>query len=287
MSPAAEVLLVVQRELRKSVRSGKGVALLVLSLLGGIGVALVLSFLEAKQHEILAQQMAGLPPEAAAELQARAQRAIVLTLGGGDEELGDALAKAPGALLGAAKATVWLGPALVALLGFDAVSGELQHRTVRYWTIRSRRASFYVGKVLGTWAVVSLLTLLVHAMTWGILVSRGESAGKIVEWGPKLWAVTLPISLVWCAIAQLVGSQFRAPMTSLLTTLACFFGLWIVYLMGVSGRAPLGVWLYPNAFDDWLLHPHLDRVVEALAICVGSAAAYTAAGAAIFGRADV
>ncbi len=203
MSPAAEVVLVAQRELRKNVRSAKGIALLVLSLLGGVVVALVLAWFEKLKRE----KLADLPPEAAVEV----QRQIILQLGDGDQALGDALSKAPGALLGALKVTIWFGPLLVALLGFDAISGELQYRTVRYWTVRTRRASFYVGKVLGLWAVVSALTLLVQVLIWGIVIARGETTGAVVEWGPRLWAVTLPISLVWCGIAQLVGSQFRAP----------------------------------------------------------------------------
>jgi ABC-type transport system involved in multi-copper enzyme maturation permease subunit len=279
VSPAAEVLLVAQRELRKNVRSAKGIVLLGLSILGSVVVALVFAWVEKVKRE----KLAGVPPEAQAEI----QRQIVLQLGEGDEALGDALLKIPGALLGALKVTIWFAPALVALLGFDAISGELQHRTVRFWTIRTRRVTFYVGKVLGLWAVVSSLTLFVQVLTWGIVISRGESAGAVIEWGPRLWIITLPISLVWCAIAQLVGSQFRVPILSLLMTFGCFFVLWIGYLLGASERVPPLLYFYPNVYDTWLLHPHLDRVVEGLAICFGSALAYVAAGAAIFARRDV
>src|ERR1700733_10169129 len=101
MSPAAEVMLVAQRELRKNVRSAKGIALLALSLLGGVVVALVLAWFDKMKRE----KLAGMPPEAAAEV----QRQIILQLGDGDEALGDALAKAPSALLGALKVTVWFG----------------------------------------------------------------------------------------------------------------------------------------------------------------------------------
>lgn len=287
MNPGAEVALVAQRELRKNVRSAKGIVLLVLSLLGGAIVALILAFFEKKKRELIASELASLPPEAAAELTNKIQREIILQLGDGDEALGDALVKAPGALLGALKVTVWFGPLLVALLGFDAISGELQHRTVRYWTVRTRRLSFYVGKVLGLWSVVSLLTLLVHALIWGIVIARGEAAGAVIEWGPRLWAVTLPISLVWCAIAQLVASQFRAPILSLLVTLGSFFVLWIGYVLALSGKVPPLLYLYPNAYDNWLLHPHPDRLFEGLGICLASAAVYVAAGAAVFAKRDV
>jgi ABC-type transport system involved in multi-copper enzyme maturation permease subunit len=287
MNPFAEVLLVIQRELVKNVRSAKGIVLLALSILGGVVVALVLAWVTAKQHELLAERLSSLSPEDAAELTKNVQKQIVLQLGDGDEALGDALSKAPAALLGALKVTVWFGPALIALLGFDAISGELQHRTVRYWTVRSRRVSFYVGKVLGLWAVVSALTLVVHLLIWGIMIARGEPAGAVIEWGPRLWAVTLPISLVWCGIAQLVGSQFRQPILSLLLTFGSFFVLWIGFVAGASGKVPPLLYFYPNAYDTWLLHPHPDRLFEGLGICLASAALYVAAGAAIFARRDV
>lgn len=287
MNPGAEVALVVQRELRKNVRSAKGLVLLGLSLLGGAMVALLLAFLAAKEHEFLAEKLADLPPEAAAELTAKVHHEIVLQLGGGDEALGDLLSKAPGALYGAFKVSVWIAPLLVALLGFDAVSGELQHRTVRYWTVRARRVSFYVGKVLGLWTVVSLLTLLVHVLIWAIVIARGETAGAVIEWGPRLWVATLPLSLVWCAVSQLVASQFRSPILSLLVTLGSFFVLFIAYIAGASGKVPPLLYLYPNTFESWLLHPHPDRLFEGIAICLGSAVLYTGAGAALFARRDV
>ena len=226
MNPAAEVMLVVQRELRKNVRSAKGLVLLGLSLLGGVAVALVLAFVEKMKEE----KLASLPPEAAIEV----QKQIILQLGNGDEALGEALSKAPGALLGALEVTIWLGPMLVALLGFDAISAELQHRSVRYWTVRLRRPSYYVGKVLGLWGVISAVTLMVHLLMWIIVISRGESAGSTIAWGLRLWAVTLPISLVWCAIAQLIASQFRSPILSLLVTFAAFFVIWIGCIASAS-----------------------------------------------------
>jgi ABC-type transport system involved in multi-copper enzyme maturation permease subunit len=279
MSPAVEVALVAQRELRKNVRSAKGIALLVLSLLGGVVVALVLAFLEKLRRE----KFASMSPEQLADV----QRQIIVQLGDGDDTLGDALSKAPAALLGAFKMTVWFGPFLVALLGFDAISGELQHRTVRYWTVRTRRVSFYIGKVLGLWGVVSALTLAVNVLICGVVIARGEAAGLVVEWGPRLWAVTLPMSLVWCAIAQLVSSQFRAPILALLVTLGSFFVVWIAYLAGLSGKAPALVYIYPNFYDNWLLHPHPDRFFEGLGICLLSAMVYIGAGAVAFARRDV
>ena len=133
MSPAIEAFFVARRELRKSVRSAKGIALLVISLAGGVATALLFAWFDKMKRE----KLGSAPPEVVEEL----QRQLVVALGNGDEALGSSLVKAPIALLWASKVTIFLGPLLIAVLGFDAISGELQHRTVRYWTVRARRAS--------------------------------------------------------------------------------------------------------------------------------------------------
>ena len=46
-------------------------------------------------------------------------------------------------------------------------------RRVRYWTLRTRRASYFVGKWLGLWATVSAVTFAMHALIW-IVVHRAR-----------------------------------------------------------------------------------------------------------------
>src|SRR5207249_987603 len=170
--------------------------------------------------------------------------------------------------------TVWLGPLLVAILGFDAVSAEVQHRSVRYWTVRARRWSYMVGKFLGLWAIVSAMTLSMHAFIWILVVARGDATfGTTLAWGLRFWAVTLPISAAWCGIATLVGSLFRSPILALLVTFASFFVLWLAWIIGgVSGAEPM-MYAYPNFYEEWLLSPRIERAGLGLAACVAFAAA--------------
>ena len=69
-----------------------------------------------------------------------------------------------------------LMPAVVLLLGFDSVSAERQHRTVRYWTIRTRRASYIVGKFLGLWATCGIVAL---GYAGGLILVLDIETGKI------------------------------------------------------------------------------------------------------------
>ncbi len=260
MSPAAETLLVAQRELRTNLRSAKGVALLVLSLLGGGLTALLFAHkAQPKPLDLSGTTVTDMAP------------ALIAMLG----------------LQAILAATVWLTPMLVSLIGFDAIAGELQHRSVRYWTVRSRRASFYVGKVIGLWAVVAIVTLFMDALVWLVFLTGVKGAEDVLKIGPLLWLVSLPISLAWSAIASLVGSQFRAPMLALMMTWATFFALFISWVASRAMRIEALGFLYPNFYEDWMMGDDPKKAALGALMCLGLGAIVTTAGAFAFARRDV
>jgi hypothetical protein len=141
-----EVGLVTGREMKKNLRGVKGIILLALSLIGGTLTALLLvSYFQ--------RELADVPPEMLREAQKK-----IFTNAFHDAATGEYLADAPLALVMMLNLCVWLAPALIWLAGFDAISGEVQHRTIRYWSIRTRRTSYYVGKFLGLWGTVGVMT---------------------------------------------------------------------------------------------------------------------------------
>ena len=247
-----------------------------LTLLGGIGIALI----RLKVEQLNAGRFS---PEDVQELQS-----ALLVKQYGDEQ-GHYLAAVPPILLGMLVLTVWLSPLLVSVLGFDAIAGEMQHRTVRYFTMRTRRVSYYAGKFFGLWLVCSIITFALHLFVWTLAVVRGGvSSSAAFGWGFHLWLVTLPISAAWCGFATIIGSLFKSPILSLMVTFAAFFVLFVLGLVGmVSDSAYWLGYIYPNTFEDWMLSPHADRVAKGAAICIGWAAAATAAGSALFARKDV
>ncbi len=280
VSPVAEVSLVIVRELRRNLRSTKGLLLASLSLLGGFSVALLL----IKLSELKRERVGDFSPE-----QLRGLRETLLSETYGDAELGRFLSGSPDALLGVLQLTIWLTPLLVTLMGFDGISGELQHKTVRYWTLRTRRGSYFVGKWLGLFATVSLVTLAMDALIWGVCVARGEaSLADTLVWGVRFWIVSLPMSLVWCAVATLVSSLFRVPFQALLVTSTAFTGLWVLWVIGfVSPSLYFLKYAYPNHVHALLLSPAGSQVASGLAACLGIAALYVGLGASSFHRRDV
>lgn len=279
MSPLSEVRFVAQRELLKSFRSAKGIVLLVLSLLGGTGATLLL----VKAQQLKREKLAGADPEALRSLREEAATQIF-----GDPATGKSLADAPEVLLAVLLLTIWLTPLVISLLGFDSVSGDLQHKSVRYWTLRTRRSSYFIGKWAGVFATVSMMTLTMHAVIWVLCIVRGEApAGSALAWGLRFWLITLPISATWCGISTFVSSLFKTPIISLLVTFSAFFGLWLFWMIGQVTHAEAMQYVYPNFYDALLINPQINKVMTGLAACLGMAALYVGAGSFLFTKRDV
>jgi len=161
VSPFAEVTLITARELRKSFRSVKGIVLAAVSIAGGAGVAMLFAWLERVQRE-------NMPPGIDEH---DAQEQFFARWYGPDT--GKRLADCPYSLWIMLIGTLWLAPLLVALLDFDAVSGDLQYRSVRFWTVRVRRSSYMIGKYLGAWLSVLAVTFGMNVVVWGATAAVG------------------------------------------------------------------------------------------------------------------
>jgi ABC-type transport system involved in multi-copper enzyme maturation permease subunit len=293
LGPTAEIRLLVGRELRRSVRSAKGIALGVVTLLGAVLTSFLVTSIEGADRHSAAGTLSN---EQFHEL----KRQVV------EQQTGNAAfaaqtAAMPASLKAFLDVTIWLAPLLIALLGFDAVAGELQHRAVRFWTVRVRRSSYFAGKVLGLWALVALVTLAIQTIAGAVAFTRGYvTPGELLSWSPRFWIVSVLIAGAWAAIATLVSSLFRTPVVALLTTFATFFVLWVFGLSADISRARELVttqvldtkmrwyeYLYPNAYKTMLLDPEGNKVLVAGALLIGFAVCATAAGALLFERRDL
>lgn len=271
MSPFAETAIIFRRELRKNFRSAKGIALAVLTMLGGAGMALLLAKINAATGRAADE---GTPIH-------------VLSAMYGPEKA-QWLSKAPFALLVLLNVTVGLSPLLIALMGFDSVAPDIQHRTVRYWTLRSRRVSYFVAKWAGLWTTVAALTFVMDLVIWIVTIANGEaSVSTTLSWGFRFWGISFPLCAVWSALAVLVSALFRTPMVALLVTLATFFSLWVASgIFGYLKVEPL-VYLYPNSLEQIMLDPRGYRFAGGILASLAMALVYVAGGTAILYRRDV
>jgi ABC-type transport system involved in multi-copper enzyme maturation permease subunit len=308
VSPLTETRLVAARELQRSIRSAKGIALGVLTLIGAVVASFLSVWIEGGYRARATAETAA----AFIELKRQA-----LTVMSGDPQFADHYAASvPISLFIFLKITVWLSPLLVALLGFDSISGDLQHRTIRFWTVRARRSSLFIGKGLALWLLVGIVAFALNLVSGTVALARGYvTFTDLVAWGTRFWFVVFVIAGAWAAIATLVSSCFRAPIVALLTTLATFFVLWLAGIGAFGSRlcgstdgamptsmpplmgAPMAAspltrmawyeFFYPNAYDALLLSPEWGRVVSGVGILLAFVVVVTVAGCALLQRRDV
>ncbi|MBX3229677.1 MAG: ABC transporter permease subunit [Labilithrix sp.] len=290
MNPFVETRFMVQRELRKSFRSIKGIILTVLTVAGGGGLALLFAQSDDVRQKKLHEN--DISPEA---LIAAKQKFFGWWFM--DEKTGEHLGRAPGLIFFLFAVSLVLMPAVVLLLGFDSVSAERQHKTVRYWTVRSRRSSYIIGKWLGLWATCGVVALGMHALIWIVASARGEAPfADIVSWGFRFWAASMPILGMWCAVSVFISSLMRVPILALLSTAGVFFIWWLVYIIAwapghsdievISKPSPL-CFIFPNFYDRFLLSPQVGPFLTGLAVCFGFAAALLATSSTLFAKRDV
>jgi ABC-type transport system involved in multi-copper enzyme maturation permease subunit len=291
LSPAAEIQLIVFRELRRSVRSVKGIVLGILTLIGAFVTSLVCVWLEGSDRE----KVGALSNDAFIEMKRQAIEKAT-----GDSSFAAYAATIPSSLLIFLKVAIWLSPLLIALLGFDGMASDLQHRSVRFWTVRARRWSFFAGKFIGLWVLVGLITLVLNLLAGTVAAVRGYvTVGQLFGWGLWFWVVSFVIGGSWAAIATFISSCFKTPILALLTTFGTFFVMWIFGLIGwftrVSDELNTGIvkdmswyeYLYPNSYDTLMIAQQTTRVLTATGILLGFILVVMAGGSFLFQRRDI
>lgn len=301
MSPLREIWIIFLRELRKNFRSIRGLILLAITVIGGGLVTFLMSQIGAAWREGIMKRVAekNLPYD---ETVTEAKR-LALTWWFADSATATHVAPAPLLLLFLFTVSLWLVPAIVLVLGFDSVAGDVQHRTVRYWALRSRRWSFVVSKFLALWFTCSAAALAMHVLMWAIVIFRGDATfATTVGWGFRFWLASLPIIGVWCAMSVLVSGLLRSPILALLLNGGVFFLWWLFHLpfwFRSYGTVPVDVdekwvptpsaWLYffPNFYDRYLLSPQVTQALLGLTVTLGFAACCVAASSVLFAKRDL
>lgn len=304
MSPFREIWIIFLRELRRNFRSVKGLILLAITVLGGGLVAFLLAESDEVRKGEIAKRLAERNIEHMSVDDALIEtKRLGLTWWFADKDTAAHVAPAPLLLVFLFTVSLWLVPAVVLVLGFDSVSGDVQHRTVRYWALRARRWSFVTSKFLGLWATCSIVALAMHLVIWAMIVFRGEATfAATLSWGFRFWLASVPIIGVWCASSVLVSGLFRTPILSLLLNGGVFFLWWLLHVpawirtytnipenAGLDYVPTPSKWLFvfPNFYDRFLLSPQASQALIGLTVTLGFAAVCVAGSSVLFAKRDL
>jgi ABC-type transport system involved in multi-copper enzyme maturation permease subunit len=280
MSAQAEVLITAEREIRKNLRSAKGIAMFALFVIGGLIPRLL---------DLLAQRYAKdmgvtIPPDEVLQ-----QAKVDLFTKQFGEAGGKYLADCPMMLYWLFQGTLTFLPLVILMVGFDTIAGETQHRTLRYMTPRANRASIAIGKALGVWGVAALMIFVLHATTWVLTLIEGKTGtGLVFSWGLRLWAFAAVYAAAYVGITTLLSSVFKIPVVAL------FAGVGVWAVMGImrfgfsfSEKLQAATWAFPASYDKWLLSPDPTYVAGAIAVLLAWGATCVILATEILRRKDV
>jgi ABC-type transport system involved in multi-copper enzyme maturation permease subunit len=294
MQTLKDTFIVFGAELRRALKSPRVLLVLVLYVAFSAGVMLAAGAIARQAQVQFGAQ--GMAPEGLQSPKA----GLLGLLFGSDRALVESLLALPALLLVVFKLGLIFLPAYVALLGFDAVSAELQTRSLRYLSVRTSRTALALGKGLALAAVVILLVTVVHlgAFVFALSTVPDFSLADALHGWRRLWGTTALVGLGMAALTTLCSTASRSPALSLTLNFAALLGFWAAGAVGSGARvmrmvqeqvtrepAPVG-WLErvgllaPSTWSAEVLSPDTSRaLIGALAlllfsvVCAGGAVA--------------
>jgi ABC-type transport system involved in multi-copper enzyme maturation permease subunit len=258
--------LTVAREVRKNLQSAKGIAMVSLFLLGGLTPALL--------RAIVNQKTEGFGLDKMGDEGLRTLKIKLLTERFHDEAIAKYLADCPTTLLGLFEGTLFFLPPIILLVGFDAICGETQHRTLRYLINRAPRPTLVAGKMLGIWAVVAAMTLVLNVAVWVVaLIQKDGSVAQMLSWGGRLWLLSVIFAGAYVGLTTMLSALFRTPAVSLFVGVAVLFAMGVLNLaFGFFESTQQLTYLFPSTYEKWLLSPEPGRVGGGIGVLLAWAA---------------
>ena len=182
-------------------------------------------------------------------------------------------------------------PLLLPLGSFTVISGDVQHRTVRYLLPRTTRSSILLGRWLGSlilsWALI--LFLISSVVIYLSIMIPSESLEDLIPWGGRCFLALFFLTLPHVSSGILCSATFSAPMVALLAAIGATVGIPLLSLSLQEAWEPLGNLLYllPWGYSHQLLSPSMENFFEASAYCLGHAALFLTLALLKFRRADL
>ena len=283
MSIASEIGLTCMREVRRNLRSAKGLIASLLFLMGG-GLSVLFYVWASKQ--MVDGTGHPLPQEAQMELRRRGLSLLYEN----DTAVVDYLVNAPVGLFFLYKSMLYFLPPLIILIGYDQLAGEIEYRTIRYTAMRARRGSLVVGKTLGMWIVAAVISLGLNAIAWGLTIGRGEAdVSTTLSYGIRFWLMSAILAASYVGLTTLVSSFFKRPTLALLTAVAVSFVLGIARA-AASFLPESYAWVrkvFPATWEPRLLSPHFSDVSIGSLVCIGFGAVCVAGAWFTLSRRDI
>jgi Cu-processing system permease protein len=285
MLSLSEVLLTFARELLRTLRSAKGVGGLMLFLLGGAGAAIMLFSALDRAHYW----------DADGPQRAAVRRPVLEAMYEGITDknaIVEYLTQAPEPILAFYPLAVFFLAILTLVWGFDAIAADVQHRTIRYVTLRAHRASLVLGRWLALWVSGLAVTLIVSLILWAGLAIKGLfPTAAVVHYGMRTWIATGTLGAWYAALTIFTSTLYRTPVVALITASGILVTMF--FLRHLSGASWAPAWLkathdvLPGSWDDRLLGPNFAHWGAGTGVCLLWTAIALFAASMVLSKKDV
>ncbi|MFO0660821.1 MAG: ABC transporter permease [Polyangiaceae bacterium] len=287
MSALTEVQLTAAREFRRNLRSAKGIAMIVLFVIGGTILPLLRVLLMRA-----AKNLTG-ATELNVEQRKELWKAWLEKLH--EADVAKHLMDCPPVLYFLFWTTTAFVPFFILMMGFDQIAGDVQHRTLRYMTGRAHRGALVAGKALGVWGVISVMILLLHIVVWGLALAQGTDPLKdIMTWGPRIWLFSSVYAAAYVGLISLVSSFFRTPVVGLFLGMGVLITMVVLNLIVSVFKESTSYkwiyqarWVFPSSYYDLLLSPDVVFLLAGLAALLGWGALCVTAASEVVRRRDI
>ena len=268
MLTLTDSLILARHDVAATFRGRKGLALAILLFLLAAAPALV--------------RFLGQHSDQAAALQ-RAHSAAMVRLY--DRDIARALLDCPAVLVVAAIATFFFQPLFVLLAGADRLAGDIDTGSIRYWTVRAPRTGVLLGKTLGLWAVVSLLSAgVLLSMTVLAVIDVPRDWLWTLGWSGRILVYSAASALVYASLCTLLGVLLARPRLVLVVGMGVLFVMRIGRTALENHGAPKLALLLPGALDHLFLSPGAAPKLTAVAVTAVWSATLLGAAAVLFRR---
>lgn len=284
MNRFKETLLVLQRELLRTVRSPRSaVFLLIYALVAGLG-GLIFANVSGLIDENVTDEM----KQVAANLEI--YRKIMETFFGEEASGLEWLMSMPPFLLFIYKFNLICLPALVVLTCYDQISTELESGSVRYLAPRIHRSAFVLGKFTASTLLVVTLTSLMTAVSL-VLMSRSApteaGAADIALGALRFEAMTMLALLPYISVTLLFSSLFRTPLYALMMSACAVLAFWLLGVLANIDSLSFLRWLAPATYETGLISAQAAGLLKSSAAFAGFTAAFLCAAIFRMNKADL
>jgi ABC-type transport system involved in multi-copper enzyme maturation permease subunit len=268
MLSLTDVFIIARHEVATTLRGRKGVVLAV-TLFLLVAVPALLRLLGQYSVEAIALQ--------------RAHTAALVKMY--DRDVARLLLDCPAPLVVVAIATFFCQPLFVLIAGSDRVASEIESGGIRYWTVRAPRIGIILGRAVGLWMVVSLVTGCVQAAIAILAVVEEPRAWlSTLGWAARIVLSSSASALVYASLCTFLEVAVARSRWILLAGLTLVLALRMARSSLLQHGAPALASLFPGALDELFLSPSGAAQVKAIGVVALWSLAFLGGAVAVFRR---